>query len=212
MKQLLMFCLIAYAGVAMAQKEMSENIQQVLKSQKFAFLATKVEKKPGTNGSSGYNFDVPNYSNVNPSTASIQTSLSITSQDGRFPVAETDRYYRLASGDGSYFTAYNINNKISRDKKLALDGKVFLAQNESTLQLGKITNKEIDYQLLTTPAFKVKSIKQKKNKTIITYKIKNGDFFKTVFLEVDQDGNAIFQDEATADSRLYVYGHIVGLK
>jgi len=219
MKHFLTFCLLVYLTPIHAQETSHIDIAKLLKTQRFAFVATGIKNKPGTNGSSGYNFESNYYSGPVASTTSIQQSLAYTSANvGGAGSAYSEMYYRSAGGDGSYFTAYGIpvakGAKISEIK--SIHEVMYFQHNESNLVMSELDNpKSISdingnlYEIIPPKNIKTKISNKKNGSAVITYKIKEKGETKTFYLNVQKDGKAILQTPSTEDVSTYIHGYII---
>ena len=219
MKHFLTFCLLVYLTPIHAQETSHIDIAKLLKTQRFAFIATGIRNKPGTNGSSGYNFETNYYSGPVASTTSIQQSLAYTSANvGGAGSAYSEMYYRSAGGDGSYFTAYGIPVAKGATKKeiTSIKEAMYFQHNESNFVVSELDNpksiSEINgnlYELIPSKNVKIKTSNKKDGSAIITYKFKEKGETKTFYLNVQKDGKAILQTPPTKEVSTYIHGYVL---
>jgi len=213
MKKILLICLLAYLAPAAAQEKI-DKLSKSIEDKNFAFVVSEIKKKPGFNGSSGYNFKTANFTQQNPSTLSTQTSKMITSSS---PVdnSELIRYYRLSALDGSYFTAYNIDNSLKSTSNDTVAEAIYLIQKNNELLISTVKNpnsvNEImqkDFYAMKESTYKLKHSKKNKSSQVLTYILGSGNNKSKIYLEIFSDGKATLQQEAKAETTTFLNGYI----
>jgi hypothetical protein len=197
-----------------ASAQQDNFISNLIDSKNFAFVVSKVEKKTGLNGSSGIAPYI-NIGAINPSTTSMYTSKEITTNAPVTSFVLSD-YYQLAAGDGSYFNAYNIKNKQHNPEARVSDNFIFLVQQPDKLLL--TTSKRPQYtgngsseelKAYTPENFKLVSKKKKDNGWLLKYKVGKRKDKRVFYLEVDQNGHAVLQDQPSEHNTNIMYGNIL---
>jgi hypothetical protein len=218
MKRLLTICLLGTFTSAFAQQKLKVDNAQLLKTQSFAFVATSIEKRPGTDGSSGYNFDMSAYGTaVVASTTSIQQSLAYTSNTTGPGSAYTDKYYESAAGDGSYFTAYGIPLAKGAKKQLNLDtSAVYFNWKGSKLVLSNVENPKTlndinssSFAVIPSVNVKTKLSSKKDGSSRLILKINADKDYKIFYLNVQSDGKAVLQTPPNKHESTYIHGYIM---
>lgn len=203
---------IGLLNSAFAQQ--NDLVSNLIKSRQFAFVVSRVENKPGFQGTSAF-ADATNFSTIVPSTVDIATSKRITT-DAPVSSWQLNEYYRLASGDGSYFTAYNIKAKTYNPKTRAISSSIFLVQQPDQLMLKNIESQFHFYSIsseelnaYTSNDFKLVSKKKKNNRWLLKYKVGKNQDKRVFFLEVAENGNAVLQDQPSLSNTTVMYGNIL---
>jgi hypothetical protein len=215
MKQLITICLLGIFTSSFAQQKLKIDNVELLKTQNFAFVATSIEKRPGTNGSSSNNFTYG--LGVVASTTSIEQSLAYTSNTTGPGSAYTDLYYASAAGDGSYFTAYGIPLAKGAKKEANLDSNaVYLNWEGDNLMLSNTSNPKSlndinsnSYTLVRSKNIKTKLSSKKDGTTKLILKIGGNEDPKTLYLNVQSDGRAVLQTPPNKDESTYIHGYII---
>jgi hypothetical protein len=192
----------------------NDLISDLIASNQFAFVVSKIENKPGFSGTSAFG-DVTNFLAIVPSTVDIATSKRLTT-DAPVSSWQLNEYYRLASGDGSYFTAYNIKTKEYNPKTKAISSSIFLVQQPDELLLKSIesqshfynTSSE-DLNTYTKDNFKLISKKKKDNRWLLKYKVGEKKNKRVFYLEIAENGNAVLQDQPSEHTTKVMYGNIL---
>ncbi len=211
-KRLLLSCLtMSLLSSAFAQK--NDLVSSLIEKKQFAFVASKVEQKPGTNGISA-NGNPANFDRLNPTTISIETSKKITTDASVASAVLTD-YYRYGT-DGSYFNVMNIKKNNSYVPPLSLNESIYLVQMPEKLLMVKqmyafagldsVANEALD--TYSAKEFKLLSKKKSDNQWLLKYRVGKGQKKKIFYLKVEEDGRAILQEEAGIDNQNVVYGKI----
>lgn len=212
-KRFLMLCLtMGLLNSTFAQEQ--DLVTSLIESKQFAFVVSKVENKPGLSGSSAF-ADATNFLAIVPSTVDIATSKRLTT-DAPVSSWQLNEYYRLASGDGSYFTAYNIKTKAYNPKTKAISSSIFLVQQPDELLLKGIED-QFNFASSTSEElnsyaredFKLVSKKKKDNRWLLKYKVGKKKDTRVFYLEVAENGNAVLQDQPSLQNTTVMYGKIL---
>lgn len=192
--------------------QQDDLVSNLIKSKQFAIVISKVENKPGLNGSSGQGPYI-NLDALNPSTTSMYTSKEITN-DAPIDSWLLREYYQLASGNGSYFNAYNINFDESNPGTRVPASFIFLVQQPDELLLTSsgiqfYNDRSEELSAYTTEDFKLISKKKKDNRWLLKYKVGKKKDKRIFYLEVDENGQAMLQDQPSAQSKRVMYGNIL---
>ena len=221
MKQFIILCLLAYAIPSIAQQIARGDVADLLKSGHFSFVVTKIEKKPGLNGSLGFKTDGPTWFGVPAGTTSIRESLFYTSNTFGPGSAYSQEYYKSAAGDGSYFSAFQIPlAEVGKEViKAPVDKAVYFVQTNSDFLISKLDNPNTLEQIqndggqnITSKNISVKSSKKNDGIVLLTYKITDSDGVKKWYLEVMPDGKATLQTPPTRTEKTILSGYILNAR
>ena len=211
--RLLIACLtLGLLNSSLAQQK--DLVSDLIKSKKFAFVVTKVENKPGFRGTSAF-ANAANFDEINPSTASIALSKQLTT-DAPVSSYDLNRYYNLSSGDGSYFTAFNIKQNEYNPTTRSTPKSIFLVQQPEELlvketlnEFNLYNNDSKDLNTYAAEEFKLISTKKEDNRWLLKYQVGKKKDKRTFYLEIAENGNAILQDQPTLDKTNVMYGYIL---
>lgn len=194
--------------------QQDDLVSTLIKSKQFAFVVSRIENKPGLNGTSGIAPYI-NIGAINPSTVSMYTSKQITTDAPVSSFALSD-YYQLAAGSGSYFNAYNIHSKEYNSAPKVPESFIFLVQqpkalllttSKSPLYVQNVSSEEL--KAYTPENFKLMSKKKKDNRWLLKYKVGKKKDKRVFYLEVDDKGHAVLQDQPSEHTTKVMYGNIL---
>lgn len=203
---------IGLLNSAFAQQ--NDLVSNLIKSRQFAFVVSRVENKPGLNGSSGFGPYI-NLEGINPSTANMYTSKEITT-DAAVDSFLLSNYYQLAAGNGSYFNAYNIQPKEYNSAPKVPESFIFLVQqpeqlllttSNSPLYVQNVISEEL--KAYTPENFKLMSKKKKNNRWLLKYKVGKKKDKRVFYLEVDDNGQGVLQDQPSEHTKKVMYGNLL---
>lgn len=212
-KRFLILCLtIGLLNSAFAQN--NDLVSNLIRSKQFAFVVSRVENKAGLNGSSGLSPYV-SIGAINPSTASMYTSKEITT-DASVSSFVLMNYYQLAAGNGSYFNAYNIQSNEYTSVPKVPESFIFLVQqpeklllttSKSPLYIQNAISEEL--KAYTPENFELISKKKKDNSWLLKYKVGKKKAKRVFYLEIDNNGRAVLQDQPNEHATKVMYGNIL---
>ena len=218
MKHLLTICLLGIFTSSYAQEKLKLANADLLKTKDFAFVATSIEKRPGTDGSSGYNLDMTGYgSAVVASTTSIAQSLAYTSNTVGPGSSYTNMYYRSAEEGGSYFTAYGIPLAKGAKKEPTIDtNAVYFNWEGDNLMLSNLENPRSlndinsnSFSLIQSKNIKTKLSNKKDGSAKMVLKISGTKGSKILYLNVQNDGKAVLQTPPNKHQSTYIHGYVI---
>lgn len=193
-------------------------VADIIKTGTYAFVVDSISIKPGyatRTGSTPSNYYAMPGVPI-PSASTIGQSLAVTSNKD---FAKNYEFSRLANGDGSYFSYYDIDTDHAKQKKLNFNQQIFLLKNGEALSVREIKNpstkEEISKSLIKDfdKSLYVDKIKQKTNgNTVITYSI-NGDQYKNkLYLEIFPNGRAKLSGDPEKYQSSIMFGQILQIR
>jgi hypothetical protein len=214
MKSLLTLGLLVTISISstFAQRKLTA-VDSLIKNRNFVFVVTKLKQKPGYFGPQPLLT-----SNIN-STYSVVTSVSQAEATTSIALKDTWEQMAFYSNNGSqnYFDAYGIPTKRGKvDPVFNATANIFIIQYPDQLMIKDIPTSLIDIQTDALSAysngvFKITELKKKDKKWMLTYVLLNGEETQTrkYYMEVSDDGKAVFRTTPDANYTTYLYGFVV---